>query len=154
MILCPFRRNLPLRQFDLRIVKDRRKQPTPAITRYTLWGHRKTFRRKEERARGGYVDRYHPGLLILITLGIGLTVLDALFTMIILDDGGWEVNPIARSAIQVYGDRFWIWKFVMVSIPLPLLCVHSKFRLVMPVILGITSVNVLVILYQIFLYIY
>ncbi len=141
-------------EFDLRKVKDRRKQPTPGISRFTFWGRRKTFRRKEDQQRGGYVDRYHSGLLILLTLAVGLTVLDALFTMMILDDGGWEVNPVVRSVIQLYGDRFWIWKFVIVSIPLTLLCVHSKFRFVMPVILGITTISVLVILYQIFLYIY
>ena len=143
-----------MKEFDLRIVKDRRQQPTPGISRYTLWGRRKTFRRKEDRERGGYVDRYHSGLLILLTLAVGLTVLDALFTMMILDDGGWEINPVVRSVIQLYGDRFWVWKFVMVSFPLTLLCIHSKFRLVMPVILGITTISVFVILYQIFLYIY
>lgn len=143
-----------MRGFDLRTVEDRRRQPTPAISRFTIWGRRKTFRRKEDQGRGGYVDRYHPGLLILLTLAVGLTVLDALFTMMILDDGGWEINPVVRSVIQLYGERFWIWKFVIVSIPLTLLCVHSKFRLVIPAILGITTVNVIVILYQIFLYIY
>jgi hypothetical protein len=143
-----------LRESDLRTVKDRRKKPTPAISRFTLWGQRKTFRRKEDQERGGYVDRYHPGLLILLTLAVGLTVLDALFTMMILDDGGREANPVVRSVIQLYGERFWIWKFVIVSIPLALLCVHSKFRFVMPAILGITAINILVILYQIFLYIY
>ena len=143
-----------MKEFDLRIVKDRRQQPTPGISRYTLWGRRKTFRRKEDRERGGYVDRYHSGLLILLTLAVGLTVLDALFTMMILDDGGWEINPVVRSVIQLYGDRFWVWKFVMVSFPLTLLCIHSKFRLVIPVILGIATISVLVILYQIFLYIY
>jgi len=143
-----------LKEFDLRIVKDRRQQPTPGISRYTLWGRRKTFRRKEDQERGGYVDRYHSGLLILLTLAVGLTVLDALFTMMILDDGGWEINPVVRSVIQLYGDRFWVWKYFIVSFPLTLLCIHSKFRLVMPVILGITTISVFVILYQIFLYIY
>ena len=143
-----------MKEFDLRIVKDRRQQPTPGISRYTLWGRRKTFRRKEDQERGGYVDRYHSGLLILLTLAVGLTVLDALFTMMILDDGGWEINPVVRSVIQLYGDRFWVWKYFIVSFPLTLLCIHSKFRLVMPVILGITTISVFVILYQIFLYIY
>ncbi len=143
-----------MREFDLRTLKDRRKQPTPAISRFTLWGRRKAFRRREDQERGGYVDRYHSGLLILLTLTVGLTVLDALFTMMILDDGGWEVNPVVRSVIELYQDRFWIWKFAIVSIPLTLLCIHSKFRSVMPVIFGITAINVLVILYQIFLYIY
>jgi len=143
-----------LREFETRTLKDRRKQPTPGISRYTLRGRRKTFRRKEDQERGGYVDRYHSGLLILITLAAGLTVLDALFTMMILDDGGWEVNPVVRSVIQLYGDRFWVWKFVIVSFALTLLCLHSKFRLVIPVILGLTAISVTVILYQISLYIY
>ena len=143
-----------MREFETRTLKDRRKQPTPAISRFTLWGRRNTFRRKEDQERGGYVDRYHSGLLILITLAVGLTVLDALFTMMILDDGGWEINPVVRSVIQLYGDRFWIWKFVIVSFPLTLLCVHTKFRLVTPSLLGIVIINIIVILYQIFLYIY
>jgi len=74
--------------------------------------------------------------------------------MMILNDGGWEINPVVRSVIQLYGDGFWIWKFVVVSISLTLLCIHSKFRFVMPVILGIVTISVLVILYQIFIYIY
>jgi hypothetical protein len=143
-----------LRDFDSRTVKDRRKQPTPAISRFILWGRRKTFRRKEDQERGGYVDCYHSGLLIPLTLAIGLTVLDALFTMMILDDGGYEINPIVCSVIQLYGDRFWAWKFAIVSLPLTLLCLHSRFRWVIPVIIGITTLNALVISYQILLYIF
>lgn len=139
---------------DRRTIKDRRKQPTPGISRFTLWGRRRTFRRKEDQDKGGYVDNYHSGLLILLTLAVGLTVLDAFFTMIILDDGGWEVNPVVLSVIQLYGHRFWVWKFLIVSISLTLLCIHSKFRFVMPVILGVITISVLVILYQIFIYIY
>jgi hypothetical protein len=143
-----------LRECDTRTLKDRRKQPTPAISRFTLWGRRKTFRRKVDQEKGGYVDCYHPGLVILPTLAVGLTVLDALFTMMILDDGGWEVNPVVRSVILLYGDRFWVWKFFIVSFPLTLLCLHSKFRLVMPVISGITALSIIVILYQVFLFLY
>jgi hypothetical protein len=139
---------------DRRILKDRREKPTSGLSRFSLQGRRKAFRRREDQKSGGYVDRYSPGLLFLLTLVAGLNVLDALFTMMILDSGGWEVNPIVRSIIQIYGDGFWIWKFAIVSIPLVLLCLHSKFRLVIPVILGITAISVMVILYQIFLYFY
>jgi len=143
-----------LKEFDRRILKDRRKKTTYGLSRYTLWGRRRTFRRKEDQNRGGYVDRFSSGLLFLLILVAGLNVLDALFTMMILDDGGWEINPVVRSVIQLYGDGFWIWKFAIVSISLILLCLHSKFRLVIPVILGITAISIIVILYQIFLYIY
>jgi hypothetical protein len=100
------------------------------------------------------VDRYSSGLLFLLISVVGLNVLDALFTMMILEDGGWEVNPVVRSVIQLHGDRFWIWKFAMASISLILLCLHSRFRLVIPIILGIGSISIIVILYQILLYIF
>ena len=87
-------------------------------------------------------------------LAVGLNVLDALFTMMVLDDGGWEINPVVGSVIQLFGDRFWVWKFGIVSFSLTLLCLHSKFRLVIPIMLGITAIIGTVILYQIFLYIY
>ena len=141
-------------QFDKRILKDRRKRPTAGLSRYTLWGRRNTFRRKEEQKRGGYVDFYRSASLFPIVLAVGLSVLDAMFTMMILDDGGWEANPVVRSVIQLYGDRFWIWKFAMISFPLILLCIHSKFRWVTPAILGICTINIFVILYEILLYIF
>ena len=132
-----------------RILKDRRKKPTPALSRYILWGRRRTFRRKEEKGRGGYVDYYEWGLLLPLVLISGLNILDSLFTMIILEDGGWEINPVVRSVIQLYGDRFWIWKFAIVSLPLILLCLHSKFRLVITIIFGISVIKIAIVLYQI-----
>ncbi len=150
MVACEFY----MGQFNRRIFKERRKQPTPGLSRFTLWGRRRTFRRKEDQGKGGYVDCYNSGLLFILTMVVGLNILDAWFTMMILENGGWEINPVVRSVIELYGDRFWIWKFAIVSIPLILLCLHSKFRFVIPVILGITAVNITVILYQIFLIIY
>ncbi|MBP1712931.1 MAG: hypothetical protein H6Q43_1555 [Deltaproteobacteria bacterium] len=82
---------------------------------------------------------------------VGLNVLDSLFTMIILESGGWEVNPIVRSAIEVYGDKFWVWKFSIVSVNLILLCLHSRFRHVNKVIFGITILYLGIITYQVLL---
>ncbi len=134
-----------------RILEDRRKQPTLALSRFVVNGQRRSFRRKVDRRRGGYVDRYGSGLFFLIVLIVGLNVMDAFLTMMILEDGGWEMNPIVRSVIQVYGDKFWIWKFAVVSVPMVLLCLHSKFRSATAVILGVGVVYVAAILFQIFL---
>jgi hypothetical protein len=136
------------------MLKERRKQPTPALSRFTLRGQRTTFRRKEERARGGYVDRYHSGLLFILTMVAGLNILDAWFTMIILENGGREINPIVHSVITLYGDRFWIWKFCIVSVPLVLLCLHNKFKWGMQCIWGVSFLYFIVILYQILLIIH
>lgn len=97
------------------------------------------------------MDRYGPGLLFLLVLIVGLNVLDALLTMMILNDGGGEMNPVVRSVIHLYGDKFWIWKFFTVSVPLILLCLHSKFRLVTPVLFGISAAYIAVVLFEVLL---
>ena len=131
--------------------KDRRKQPTPGLSRYTFLGRRNTIRRKLEQQRGGYVDRYSSSLFFFLVAIIGLNVLDALFTMMILDLKGWEANPVVRSVIGLYGTRFWIWKFSIVSVSLTLLCLHSSFTLVREIIIAVSCLYVAVVAYQIFL---
>ena len=143
--------NLYMEQFNRRKLKDRRTKPTPALSRFIIWGRRRTFRRKDEQGSGGYVDRYDGRLFLILTLALGLNVLDSWFTMVILEDGGREINPVVGSVIQLYGDGFWVWKFAIVSVCLILLCLHTKFRLVRPAILSISAINIFVILYQIFL---
>ncbi len=143
-----------LRISDRRSFKDRRRQPTPGLSKFILAGRRTIFRRSEERKAGGYVDRYGSGLFFLLVLILGLNLLDAFLTMLILRNGGQELNPVVCFAIRLFGDKFWIWKFLWVSIPLILLCVHNKFRPIMPVLWGISAVYTGVVLFQFFLIMY
>ncbi len=92
---------------------------------------------------------YGRDLLLALILTVGLNVLDSLFTMIILEEGGKEVNPIVRAAIAAWGDRFWIWKFALVSVNLVLLCLLSHMRIVRTVIFGICFIYIAVIMYQV-----
>jgi len=136
---------------DKRILKDRRKEPTARWSWYTFFGRRRIFRRKSDQEKGGYVDRYSPKLFFFLILMIGLNILDMLFTMMILDHKGWEFNPIVRSVMELRGDGFWIWKFAIVSFSLTLLCLHSKFRPIKNIIIGLSLIYFLTILYQIFI---
>ena len=137
-----------------RIIKDRRRKPTPGLSLYTFLGRRRSFRRKADQGRGGYVDRYSSTLFFFLILIVGLNTLDAFFTMLILDFKGWEVNPVVRSVIDIHGNQFWVWKFAMVSACLVLLCLHSRFKRVKGIILAISSIYLTVVLYQIFLLVY
>lgn len=139
---------------ERRTVTDRRKKPTPGLSRYTFLGRRQTIRRKEDRLKGGYVDRYSPKLFFLLVLILGLNVLDALFTMMILDLSGLEANPVVRSVMALHGEKFWIWKFGIVAASLVMLCLHSKFRRVREIIIGLSAVYLMVILYQVWLILY
>lgn len=138
-------------EIDKRILKDRRKRATPALSIYTFFGRRKTLRRNADQDKGGYVDRYSSRLFFFLILILGLNILDAFFTMMILDSKGWEANPVVRSVIEIHGNNFWIWKFFIVSICLMLLCLHSRFKRVREIILAISSIYLTVVGYQIFL---
>jgi hypothetical protein len=94
---------------------------------------------------------YSPDLLIALTLILGLNVLDAMFTMIILDQGGREVNPLVQLAMDAWGDRFWIWKFIVVSSNIVLLCLCSHLKYVKASIFGICFIYAAVVMYQILL---
>ena len=117
---------------------DRRKKPTPRLSWYTFFGRRRD-------------DRYSAPLFIFLVSIVGLNVLDSLFTMMILDKGGVEANPLVAAVMEVHGYNFWIFKFAMVSVCLTLLCLHSRYRIVKRVIVFLTSVYLAVVLYQIYL---
>lgn len=143
-----------LKESYKRILPDRRKHPTPMLSRYTFFGRRTGFRRKADRERGGYIDRYHPALLFLLLLIAGLNGLDSAFTVTILDRGGMEFNPVVRSVMESYGDRFWIWKFALVSVCLVLLCLHVKFKRTQVLMIGACSIFVALLSYEICLILY
>ncbi len=136
-------------QFDRRIFSDRRKNPTPALSWYTLWGRRRTFRRKSDQQRGGYVDHYSALLFLFLISAVVLNILDAYITITILDLGGWEVNPIVRSAIEVYGDKFWVWKFLIVSACVVFLCLHCKFKRAKLIIVSLNIYYICVVFFNV-----
>jgi hypothetical protein len=143
-----------LEETDKRILKERRKQPTPALSRYTFLGERKRFRRKIDQQTGGYVDRYSSRLFFFLILIISLNILDALFTIIIIELNGVEINPIVLSVMHLYGDRFWIWKFAIVSFCSVLLCLHIRFGRVKVAVVSISFIYLAVVLYQFYLITY
>jgi hypothetical protein len=136
---------------DRRKTQDRRQKPTPGLSRHTVTGQRRHFRRREDQLKGGYVDRYSPRLFILLLLIVVLNILDAIFTSIILNGGGWEVNPVVRAAISTYGDEFWVWKFMIVSIAVVTLCLLSKVKGVKYLVAATAGLYAGIVTYEIYL---
>jgi hypothetical protein len=134
-----------------RALYDRRRKPTSILSRYTFGGRRMSFRRREERSKGGYVDRYSSGLLLLLVVLLLLNVFDALFTIFILDCGGTEVNPLMGVLITYCGERFWMGKFLLVGGAVLFLCLHSQFPRVKGALWAVTLIYGGVIFYQVYL---
>ncbi len=78
---------------------DRRRFPTPWLSRFTLRGNRRRIRRQDDFARGRYVDRADGSYLGGVVALVFLIVLDAASTLFILSRGGTEENPLMASLL-------------------------------------------------------
>jgi hypothetical protein len=82
--------------------KERRTHQFPKW-RYLLFsGKRAKARRKEDRHRTFYFDRYSSNLFAAIVAILMLSVLDALLTLYLIDNGSTELNPVMSYFIE-YG---------------------------------------------------
>jgi hypothetical protein len=140
-----------LKQMENRAHSDRRKTPTPILSRYTVVGRRSAFRRREDQEKGGYIDRYGHGLFLWVLLFFVLNIFDCVFTRIILDGGGHEVNPFIHWLIATCGDHFISWKLAIISGSIIILCLHSKHRIVKPVFYFSMVIYFVVVIYQMIL---
>jgi hypothetical protein len=71
--------------------------------------------------------------------------------MMIIDLGGQEFNPLVRSFIELHGDMFWVWRFVIASIALTLLYLHRGYIFVHRMIMAIGLVYIVIVAYQMYL---
>lgn len=108
---------------------DRRSQPTPRFSRYALLGgRRRTIQRAAER-EGAYVDLYGTGLLLAVLWVSLMNVADSFFTLVHLQAGGIELNPIAEQLLQTGRFGFVFWKCALISASLLVLALHKNFQL-------------------------
>ena len=107
---------------------DRRNRPTPRLSRYSFLGGRRHAVHVEER-EGTYVDLYGAWLFFTIAWVALMNVGDSFFTLYHLQAGGIELNPIAQTLLDLGRTEFVLWKSVMISLALMVLCVHKNFVL-------------------------
>ena len=106
---------------------ERRTRPTPLLSRYLFMGKRRGGRRTEEN-RNVYVDRFHTREWILAGGIFALSMLDLIFTLVHLDAGGEEANPV-MDWFLVWGgtDAFSVAKILFTVVGLLVLLVHVRF---------------------------
>jgi hypothetical protein len=117
-----------------------------ALRNYSFFGGWKQLQQN-----GGLTNRYSSVVFFFLVLTMGLNILDSLFTMMIIDLKGREINPVVQSIMTLYGSDFWIWKFGIVSLSLILLSILSDLKIVKGIIVTVSSVYFTVVLYQLLL---
>lgn len=93
--------------------EDRRIHQFPKW-RYLLFsGRRAKARRKEDKHRTFYFDRYSSNLFAAIVAILLLSVLDALLTLYLIDNGSTEINPVMSYFIKYGPFVFMMAKYLL-----------------------------------------
>ena len=130
---------------------DRRQGPTPIFSRHTFLGGRRQGDRRLAGSPNQYVDRYEAWLVGALVAISALCALDAVFTLLYIQKGGSEANPVMAAVIE-WGPRpFLILKCVVTNLGLMILCLHKNFRYVKAVIGSLLGVYGLLLVYHLWL---
>ena len=141
------RRSLYNPFIDQRVIEDRRSQPTSLVSILKRGGRRKAFRRKGE-GQNRYVDCLSLRTFTLTLLIFTLSTLDAIFTLIHLQNGGVELNPFMRQIIQSGFQSFIIIKSLGVGLMGCFLAVHQNFKVSFYSMHVLTAIYSVLVVYQ------
>ena len=107
---------------------DRRSRPTPFLSRYSFFGGRRRGGRRPGEKQEIFVDRYPTWTWVLLTAFLILNLLDAHFTLVYLQRGGEEANPVAVRLLYAGMSTFIGVKAVGVGLGALVFCILNHFR--------------------------
>jgi hypothetical protein len=121
---------------ERRCLADRRARPTSLRSTLRLWGRRKGFRRVGEGGRA-YVDCPSPRVVVLVALIFVGSLLDAYLTLLHLQQGGREMNPLMALALARGPTVFVGIKMGLTSAGMWVLAAHQQFPLAYKALYGV-----------------
>jgi hypothetical protein len=147
--------DISLKEIENRIVKDRRKCPTPIIGRYAFFGgSRKTIRRQAERKKHLFVDLYSTRLLIAVMCILLLSCIDAYLTLELIGKGSAvEANPFMAFFLEYGILPFTLTKFIITAFSLTILCLSKNSRITRICLPIAINMYLLVVIYEFYLFI-
>jgi hypothetical protein len=125
---------------------DRRKQTT-------LWGSlqyngRRQGARREGEGEETYVDQPARRVTLLVYVILGCSVIDALLTLLYIERGGGEANPVMAIAINWGLSWFVALKMLMTAVGLIMLAIHQNFRLGLRGLYGMAIIYLALMVYH------
>ena len=108
---------------------DRRVRPTPRLSRYSLFGGRRAAVRRPGDIEGSFVDRYGRGIVLAVVWVALMNIGDSFFTLVHLQAGGIELNPVAQLLLETGRWNFVFAKSLLIGLALSVLVLHKNFFL-------------------------
>lgn len=137
-----------------RLCTDRRKCPTPIISRYTFFGgRRKTIRRGGDKKSHIYVDLYSVRLLIAVVSLMLLSWVDAFLTLELIDKGtAVEANPVMAYVLKYGTTPFTMIKFSITACCLVVLCLLKNVKMARIFLPCAIKFYLVVVIYELYLF--
>lgn len=130
----------------------RRRRATSRLSRYSFVGGRRRDVRRQEELEGSFVDLYGFRLWLLLLWVAAMNVADSYFTLVHLQAGGIELNPVAEVLLSTGRGSFVLAKSVLIALALIVLCVHKNFLLARLGLLAAAGTYTLLVAYHLFLF--
>lgn len=139
------------RAAERRGAPDRRRRPTRLVDTLRWRGRRRGFRRVGE-GRDRYVDCPSRKVIALSLATVLFSVLDGFFTLLHLQEGGREVNPIMGAVLILGIPTFIAVKTTLTGLGVFFLAIHANFRLGRLALAGVAAGYAVLIGYHLLLF--
>lgn len=111
---------------DRRSGRDRRGQPAFNVIKPLFSGKREHARRRTDRSRTVYFDRYNPVTRWFVVSILVLSVMDAFLTIMLIRNGAVELNPVMAYYLAMGPQTFILIKYALTSLSVFILLVYSS----------------------------
>ena len=110
---------------DRRSRKERRRYRHHSVLKQLVVGQRASVRRREDLNKIFYLDRYETTILVGIIAILILSLTDALLTLLLIEYGAVEVNPLMDFYLKISPHLFVFVKYMLTSLSVFILAVFS-----------------------------
>ena len=121
------------------------------LSSFTILGGRRRAGRRASEYANIYVDRFPAGISLLLIGIFLLNVLDAVFTLLHLQRGGEEFNPVVARIIEYGPQPFFLIKCAITLGCLLFLLFHVRFRFVQKIFGAVFGIYLGVLCYHLYL---
>ena len=111
---------------ERRCGKDRRQDYQAQFKYFLVNGRREVARRGEDRTRSYFFDRYNQRMFAAITAILMLSIFDALLTLILIEQGSSELNPVMAYFLEYGPLPFFIAKYLLTSFGVVVLLIFKN----------------------------
>ena len=111
---------------DRRCGKDRRQKNRTEFRYFLINGRRESARREEDKTRIFFFDRYNQRIFTAITAILMLSIFDALLTLILIERGSSELNPVMAFFLEYGPLPFIIAKYLLTSFGVVVLLIFKN----------------------------